>query len=122
MNQLRLIPLVLSRVLSPGSTRDASIRSSEAFDILRQRRRQRIIEYLIEVEEQVTLRDLSGYIADLEGCDRKRVYIALYQNHLPKLDEVGALRYQRRSGVITATRTTQLLWIVLRGTRIILVK
>ncbi|MWG36684.1 DUF7344 domain-containing protein [Halomarina oriensis] len=120
MNQLRQIQVVLRSVLVPVTLRDASISTTEAFDMLRQRRRQHIIRYLTEVEGTATLRDLSEHLATVEGCGRKRIYIALYQNHLPKLADVGAVHYQRRSGVITATTTTRFLWLVLRGAKWIL--
>lgn len=35
--------------------------------------------------------------------DRKRMYVALYQNHLPKMDDVGIVEYNSRSGHVRLT-------------------
>ena len=76
-----------------------SISSTEIHDILRNERRRRAIECLLE-DGSVTVRDLSEKIAEMETgespppCDaRKSVYVTLHQNHLSKLEEADIIRY-----------------------------
>lgn len=78
------------------------------FDTLRNRRRRDVLRYLWNVES-VTIGELAEHIAARE-CDkdvsqvnskeRKRVYVGLYQCHLPKLADVDAITYDQARGDI----------------------
>lgn len=82
---------------------------SQVFDVLRNRRRRDVLRYLVETDEQATISELAETIAARE-CDkpvaqitsqeRKRVYIGLYQGHLPKMDDYGAIKYNQQRGTI----------------------
>ncbi|WP_142985850.1 DUF7344 domain-containing protein [Halorubrum cibi] len=92
---------------SEGPTRD------EIFDVLCNERRRYVLEYLRESpEDRLQLRDMVETIAawendkrvvDVEYADRKRVYTALRQTHLPKLDETGVIEYDSRRGELRPT-------------------
>ncbi|MGZ0745696.1 DUF7344 domain-containing protein [Haloparvum sp. AD34] len=82
------------------------------FDLLSNRRRRLVIRYLNEVESATTLDDLAASVAAAENDtstaalssdQRKRVYVSLYQAHLPKLADVGVVEYDRESGTVHAT-------------------
>jgi DNA-binding transcriptional ArsR family regulator len=82
------------------------------FDILKNRRRRQVIRHLQQVDEPVTIGDLSERLAawendvpesDITYKQRKRVYISLHQTHLPKLDECDVIDYEQRSGSVTLT-------------------
>lgn len=84
----------------------------DAFEVLSNARRRHVIHYLLQQDDQVTLRDLSNQIAawenDVETVDvsskqRKRVYTALHQSHLPKLDDMGVVQYDTDRGTVSAT-------------------
>lgn len=69
------------------------------FDMLKNSRRKRVVEQL-EQQPDIDLRSLSLELAKQEGDDaepiakrRKRVYIALYQSHMPKLDAAGVVDF-----------------------------
>lgn len=71
-------------------------------DLLGNARRRRIIYLLDKWGGDADLDDLAGEIAATEQGtapesvaqeDRRRVYISLYQNHLPKLDSHGIVEY-----------------------------
>jgi hypothetical protein len=47
-------------------------------------------------------------VSQLSSSQRKRVYIGLYQCHLPKMDEYGVIDFQKNRGIITLKNTTQL--------------
>lgn len=89
---------------------DDELSLDELFDLLRNRRRRDIISYLDASDGTVTLDELAESIAadendikpeQLSSQQRKRVYISLYQNHLPKMDELGIVEYEQNRGVVT---------------------
>lgn len=81
-----------------------SISRSEIFEILSNDRRQYVIRFLLEKREEgsVPLGKVVDYVAErendlsndeLDTAQRKRVYTALRQCHLPKLDDYGIVNY-----------------------------
>jgi len=83
----------------------------EVFDVLSNRRR-RYALYALLRDETVTIGSLADQIAAWEnGCtvnevtstERKRVYTALQQSHLPKLERTGLVNFDRDSGRVTPT-------------------
>lgn len=88
---------------------DPEISQDEAFSILSNPRRRYTIHHLLHNGEQSTIRDISEQVAAWEtnkkrelvdSAERKRVYTALQQNHLPKMDEVGLIDFDRDRGHI----------------------
>lgn len=82
------------------------------FSLLSNPRRRFILQYLSRVEGPVTLQDLATEVAawenetdpeDLTDKERKRLYVSLYQTHIPKLDDVGVIEYDQDSGEIQLT-------------------
>lgn len=68
-------------------------------------RRRRLVLDVLEDAELASLSELSESIADEEEADagskaRKRVYIALHQCHLPKMDENNVIEYEEDRKVI----------------------
>lgn len=81
----------------------------ELFGVLGNERRRYVLEYLSRVEGATTLNDLADHIAAWEydktvaavdSQERKRVYVSLYQCHLPKMDEADALAYDEDRGTV----------------------
>lgn len=91
------------RYPAPGRPRfDPSVVEETVFDVLASRRRRLILEHLLSVEGVVSAGDLAEHIAAIEtgtsvdqlsSYDRKRVYVSLYQNHLPKLAAANVIDY-----------------------------
>jgi DNA-binding transcriptional ArsR family regulator len=82
------------------------------FTTLSNRRRRYTLHYLAQVGDSVTIRDLSEQIAAWENRidrravtpkQRKRVYTALHQTHLPMMDRLGAVAYDRDRGTVATT-------------------
>lgn len=78
-----------------------------AFMVLKNARRRAVIEYLVEIESETDLDTLAEHLAAAEnGVDvkalssvqRKRVYIGLYQAHLPKLDDANVIDFDQPRG------------------------
>ena len=87
----------------------------DVFDVLANRRRRYALHYLRRQGEAVALSDLAEAIAawetgkataDLSSKERKRIYTALQQFHLPKMDEKGLLVHDRHRGVVSLVETT----------------
>lgn len=101
----------------PADIERASIGFDQLFEILKNQRRRRVLQYLLEVEEEVTLDNLAEEIAAREtgkdikqitSQERKRVYVGLYQCHLPKMDDYGAISYNKPRGRIESGEHTAL--------------
>jgi hypothetical protein len=89
-----------------------SLSKDDLFHVLQNQRRRRVLNYLQTVEGQVEMRDIAEQVAAWEhdttvqaltSEQRQRVYIALYQSHLPKLDEMGVLNYHQSRGIVERT-------------------
>lgn len=91
---------------------DGRLPSDQLFHLLANRRRRAVLYYLREHDETVSMRDLAERIAAWEhgttirtlgSSERQRVYISLYQNHLPKLDDHGVIEYDQSRGTVERT-------------------
>ncbi|MFC4551631.1 DUF7344 domain-containing protein [Halorussus sp. GCM10023401] len=102
-----------------GSTNDdddidepKALSKDEIFHLLQNQRRRDVLRYLQGVEGRVAMRDLAEQVAAWEhdttlqaltSDECQRVYIALYQTHLPKLDEEGIIEYNQSRGIVERT-------------------
>jgi len=75
-----------------------------AHEILRCDRRRLTLECLRQRLNPISLRTLSERVAELETGEsppprdlRKSVYVSLHQTHLPKLEDVGVVEYDKQS-------------------------
>lgn len=102
-----------------GRTRDTdgsgAVDRETVFDILSNRRRRYVLYFLKGREDPTKLRELSERIAAWENAcepervtskERKRVYTALHQSHLPKMDRAGVVDYDPDRGTIELTEAT----------------
>jgi len=81
----------------------------QIFEILKNSRRRETLQYLCDNDGSGTLSDVAEHIAALENdttvqaissTQRKRVYVGLYQCHLPKMDDAGIVDFNRNRGRI----------------------
>lgn len=79
------------------------------YHLLQNERRRLALRYLREIEPETDLGEMAVQVAAWENATtteevtsdmRQRVYIALYQSHLPKLAEEGVLEYDKNRKVI----------------------
>ena len=100
------------------SSKQPDISQSDVFDVLSNPRRRFVLYYLREIDESVELNDLAKAIAawendtdesELTDQDRKRVYVSLYQTHIPKLTDVGLVEYDQDSGTVHLTDRTSVI-------------
>ncbi|KDE58861.1 hypothetical protein EL22_01715 [Halostagnicola sp. A56] len=93
--------------------RPTVISKDDAFHLLQTSRRRDVVRYMARADGRVELRDLAEQVAaweeettveSLSSSDRQRVYISLYQTHLPKLDEHGIVDYDKDRGIVERRR------------------
>ena len=89
---------------------DTQLDQNVVFDILSSARRRYAISILNRRDEPMQLTELAEEIAALEADttvedltkqQRKRVYVSLYQTHVPKMEEVGIVSYDGDEGTVT---------------------
>ncbi|MFC6784644.1 hypothetical protein ACFQFH_01845 [Halobaculum halobium] len=95
-----------------SSTNTDALNRDEVYDILSNGRRRFVIYLLRERGEPIPLNDLSDRVAawendlpveELTDQQVKRVYVSLYQTHIPKLEESGIVEYDADSGLVSLT-------------------
>ncbi|TQQ79328.1 hypothetical protein EGH24_11905 [Halonotius terrestris] len=88
---------------------DAPLPLDQVFGVLKNQRRRRVLRMLQDADGQLSLSDLAEQIAAWENDkpikqitsgERKRVYVGLYQCHLPKMDGMGVINFNKPRGTI----------------------
>mgnify|MGYP000099501693 CR=1 FL=1 len=83
--------------------------TTDVFDVLKNDRRRAVIRYLHEHGGSAELSDLAEHVAARENDtsvrrltsqERKRVRIALYQCHLPRMDALGVVDFDNDRGTV----------------------
>ncbi len=89
--------------------RSAALPRDLVFDLLSVTRRRMLLRYLDENEGTAPLGELSREIAaeendvpvaQVSSKQRKRVYVGLYQSHVPKMEDAGVVDYDNQSGAV----------------------
>lgn len=97
---------------SEPTNTDDTLTEDELFEILSNRRRRHILHQLIRERDTLDIGTLSKEIAawedglelhEVSSSDRKRVYTALHQSHLPKMDKAGVIDFDRDRGTVEPT-------------------
>jgi hypothetical protein len=100
--------------MSQSST-DA-LSQDQAYDLLSNSRRRYVISQLREERGPVELNELSRRLAawenetpveDLTDQQKKRVYVSLYQTHIPKLADAGIIDYDSEAGTVELEDTAR---------------
>jgi hypothetical protein len=81
---------------------------NEVYDILRNERRRHVLRYLRTNGDVASIGDLADAIAETETGEspppsdsRQSVYVSLHQTHLPKLDNLGVIEYDREERTVS---------------------
>ncbi|ELZ05093.1 DUF7344 domain-containing protein [Natrialba aegyptia] len=102
----------MERQVSQSESAHGELTEDELFELLANRRRRHILQTLIYRDERIDIGTLSQSIAaseddlafdEVSSSDRKRVYTALQQSHLPKMDNAGVLEFDRDRGTVEPT-------------------
>lgn len=91
----------------------------EVCHLLQSRRRRDLLRYLADHDDPVPLSDVAEQMAAAENDSdpdqitpeqRKRVYISLYQNHIPQLEEAGIVEYDSDDATVVGRPPAQHLY------------
>ena len=91
---------------------ETEITQDEIFDLLSNPRRRYVINYLLRENRPVSIQELSKELAtwefdvdedQLTDQQEKRIYVALYQTHIPKLEDVGVIDYDDDASLVELT-------------------
>ena len=90
-----------------------SLPLDQVFEILKNKRRRTVLQYLETHEEPVSLSDLAEHVAadendttvrQVTSRERKCAYVGLYQCHLPKMDNMDIIDFNQNRGRIELGR------------------
>jgi hypothetical protein len=91
---------------------EQDISRDTVYKLLANERRRYTIHYLKNLEEPVRLGELAEQVGAWEhetspdyltSAERKTVYTALQQRHLPKMDDAGLVSFDKRAGTVEPT-------------------
>ncbi|MGM0397469.1 MAG: DUF7344 domain-containing protein [Halobacteriota archaeon] len=94
---------------APGGAVHEGPSEDDLFEILSNRRRRYVVHALEQADEPMRIGDVAERVAaweydvdesELSYDERKRVYTALQQSHLPKMDDIGIVEYDKHRGTI----------------------
>jgi len=95
---------------------DETVPEGVVFDILRNERRRRVLKHLDKQDGRTTLGEMAESLAAIENDkprsqitsqERKRLYVGLYQCHLPRMDKAEAIEFDGDRGTIERTEHTE---------------
>jgi hypothetical protein len=90
-------------------TQQPGVDLDHVFDVLRNQRRRDVLRYLDQTREPIQIGDLAEQLAawendksvgELSSSERKRMYVGLYQSHLPKMDDLDVVDFDKPRGVV----------------------
>lgn len=93
----------------------STVPKAKMYELLSNKRRQYVVEH-VSTNEWIEFTDLVDHVAarendipekQLQSNQRKKVYTALRQAHLPKLDDAGVVDFARQGGTVKATEHTE---------------
>jgi len=100
-----------------GAEPTTEVSEDELFNVLANQRRRFAVHLLKrEEDDRIPIGDMAEQIAawengietaEITGNERKRVYTALQQSHLPKMDEAGVVVFNKDRGVVEPTPALQ---------------
>ncbi|RLM41262.1 hypothetical protein DVK00_20425 [Haloarcula sp. Atlit-47R] len=109
---------MLKRLLSSDHEPEppaVSVPFDALLDVAQSERRRQCLRAVNE-HGQLELTDLAEIVAatevnttreQLQSQQRKRVYVSLYQTHVPKLDDTRLVRWSQANGTVCATTETE---------------
>jgi hypothetical protein len=118
------LPTMTANKLTRGqSVNSVPLTMDEVTELINNRRRRLILQLVNESAEEMSLDQLSRKMAavmndisidEVSSDERKKMYVSLYQNHLPKLDDDGVIEYDKRAKTIDSSPSTSVVADLIR--------
>jgi DNA-binding transcriptional ArsR family regulator len=77
--------------------------ADEIFDVLAHQQRRHILTTLLDCSEEMTVSELAEVTGSKTGDDAERIEVGLYHSHLPRLDGMGIVEYDRDAETVEPT-------------------
>jgi len=100
----------VQQIVEGGTEPTTEVSEDELFDVLSNQRRRFAVHLLKrEADDSIAIGDMAEQIAawengietaEITGTERKRVYTALQQSHLPKMDKAGVVDFNKNRGIV----------------------
>lgn len=106
------LPDKMDTVVSPRKTTTDDLEPDTLFLLLQNKRRRDIYRLLRRHDGVLSHSELAEFIAaeengksvsQLTSKERKRVYVSLYQGHLPMMADAGVIEFERTGGAVKLT-------------------
>jgi len=98
---MRLLDSLRDAVSQPQKdpSRSPTVPPSEAYSLLQNERRRRIIQFLAETDDQeVPVSDIADHLSSL-GDDRTACYVSCIQQHCPRLSQ-SVIEYDKQAKTV----------------------
>jgi len=111
---------------TPVRVENRDLGLDQVFEVLKNQRRRYVLQYLRDQSGPVSLSELSEQVAAWENgkkvrsitsSERKRVYVGLYQCHLPKMDGMDIIEFNKPQAIIEPGENVVLLYEYLDAPR-----
>lgn len=95
-----------------GESESEVLPSDDVFEVLSNHRRRMVLYHLQEAGGRIAVNELAEHVAamendlpveELSSQQRKRVYVSLYQTHLPKMAQLNLIDYDQQEGNVALT-------------------
>jgi len=95
---------------------DRQLSTDDVFELLSSSRRRFILQYLHQHSGSVSINELRAELAawendttveELTDRELKRVYVSLYQTHIPTLVATGVINYDSEEGIVESTSKSE---------------
>jgi len=91
------------------SSGEETLTRDVVFDVLSSARRRQVLRLLktegpmelTELAEHVAARENDTTVENLTKQQRKRVYVSLYQTHVPKMEDAGLVEYDQETSMVS---------------------
>jgi hypothetical protein len=99
-------------LFEPDTACASPLSTDEVFDVLSNQRRRYVVAELRDegdltelgpLAERVAARENEVSVPEVTHAQRKRVYTALQQSHLPKMDDLGVVEFDKDRGLVDPT-------------------
>ncbi|MFH5798971.1 ArsR family transcriptional regulator [Haladaptatus sp. CMAA 1911] len=77
--------------------------ADEIFDVLSHRQRRHVLSTLLDSGDEITVSELAEMTSSKSDGDASRIEVGLHHSHLPRLEGMGIVEYDRDAETVEPT-------------------
>ncbi|WP_231182975.1 ArsR family transcriptional regulator [Haladaptatus sp. DYF46] len=77
--------------------------ADEIFDVLSHRQRRHVLSTLLDSDDEITVSELAEMTSSKSDGDASRIEVGLHHSHLPRLEGMGIVEYDRDAETVEPT-------------------